>query len=505
MAKIPYWIEEKGNNQYGVWIKISIPANTTKTIFVKKQAGEKPNGDDVFVFFDDFDKDTLDTNKWFLASGNPPIFENSRLKWRSSGNIGSARNFLSHKLAFECKWENAANISYVKFGTYLINDCNKDHDARIYTGNSSWTCTYKDGDCGYHYTYSPTLQSGVLQIWYKPNGRADVMVNNQYGLKDVITRSLAKDEEIGIYLKNDDGNNGEKNIVDWVRVRKLTANTINISYEDLGGVYKVNIENQGDEDLEDFQIELDGSQLGVSSRDEGLLILETLAKLLLVSESGEIYTVENGQLKKVADSIDALTTDIIESEGVLGVLQTSKQLLSQLGNKVGVLVYNQYGKPKVEVRIDPYPQVLATKEAISIRGFKTLNSLTIDVKSQSENYLFKMLVSPNGKDWYKYDNGWVKVGQKAIEEIVKSPQFIDNNGINQTTLNDTQLSQYLQSVGDKMYFAFLIDGDIVVRGANIEGTTEEMYKLSSDNEIYTAVGFIKVKFNKEGEFLVVVV
>ena len=68
-TELSYWVEDGCNStSTKVWVKVpDIAANSTKIIYL--QYGEldltsKSNGDDVFLFFDDFPGSTLDTSKW---------------------------------------------------------------------------------------------------------------------------------------------------------------------------------------------------------------------------------------------------------------------------------------------------------------------------------------------------------------------------------------------------------------------------------------------------------
>ena len=71
-TELPYWMEEKVDGDYAIfWVKVpSIPANpNTATIYIyygKPDATTTSNGDDTFIFFDDFESTDIDTNKWIV-------------------------------------------------------------------------------------------------------------------------------------------------------------------------------------------------------------------------------------------------------------------------------------------------------------------------------------------------------------------------------------------------------------------------------------------------------
>ncbi|MCD6583645.1 MAG: DUF2341 domain-containing protein [Candidatus Omnitrophica bacterium] len=72
VTELPYWMEEKVDGDYAIfWVKVpSIPANpNTATIYIyygKPNATTTSNGDDTFIFFDDFESMDIDTNKWIV-------------------------------------------------------------------------------------------------------------------------------------------------------------------------------------------------------------------------------------------------------------------------------------------------------------------------------------------------------------------------------------------------------------------------------------------------------
>lgn len=69
---LDYWMEEKVNSDYAIfWVKVpSIPASPdTATIYIyygKSDATYVGDGDDTFLFFDDFSGTELDPNKWYI-------------------------------------------------------------------------------------------------------------------------------------------------------------------------------------------------------------------------------------------------------------------------------------------------------------------------------------------------------------------------------------------------------------------------------------------------------
>lgn len=114
--EIPYWIESGVNSENTtIWIKVpQITASGTETIYMyygNPTASSASNGDDTFLFFDDFSGATLNTTKWDNlcdGSGTATIVD-SKLRLDSpSGNYnhGQVRTKMSFTgdICLEHKW-----------------------------------------------------------------------------------------------------------------------------------------------------------------------------------------------------------------------------------------------------------------------------------------------------------------------------------------------------------------------------------------------------------------
>jgi hypothetical protein len=69
VTELSYWVEEKTDSSSAiVWVKVpSLPGSSTKIIYMyygNPAATSASNGDDTFLFFDDFAGASLDTSKW---------------------------------------------------------------------------------------------------------------------------------------------------------------------------------------------------------------------------------------------------------------------------------------------------------------------------------------------------------------------------------------------------------------------------------------------------------
>ncbi|MEO0224634.1 MAG: DUF2341 domain-containing protein [candidate division WOR-3 bacterium] len=88
---LDYWIESGINtSSTKIWVKVpSIPASSTKTIYFyygNPSASSASNGNNTFLFFDDFEGTTLDTTKWnWINFGGSYSVSNSILTITDSG------------------------------------------------------------------------------------------------------------------------------------------------------------------------------------------------------------------------------------------------------------------------------------------------------------------------------------------------------------------------------------------------------------------------------------
>ena len=91
-AICPYWIESSDSSSATIWVKVpSIPAGDTilYLYYGNPNATSVSNGDNTFVFFDDFNDNSLNTSKWTVVSGggSATVYEqNNRLEISSDGS-----------------------------------------------------------------------------------------------------------------------------------------------------------------------------------------------------------------------------------------------------------------------------------------------------------------------------------------------------------------------------------------------------------------------------------
>ena len=116
---LSYWIEPQTINTTAtnIWVKVpTIPANSTKTIYIyygNASASSLSNGDNTFMFFDDFDDGVVNTSKWDVgvSTYNNCVIENS-------GLFASNTDLLAD--------ENSVSGYYRIYGTAAVNVVNED-------------------------------------------------------------------------------------------------------------------------------------------------------------------------------------------------------------------------------------------------------------------------------------------------------------------------------------------------------------------------------------------
>ncbi|AEH06310.1 DUF2341 domain-containing protein [Methanothermococcus okinawensis] len=238
---IPYTVFD--NN---VWLKCSIPANKSITVTFTPDSNKQPvNPDNIFEFFDDFDGNSLDTNKW---TGSASI--NNGTITGNNWDIHSKKSFtLPIIIETKVKYISSTSDTSHWFGIYQGNSFGNnlcywrfDSSVEIYSPNEKIeTINHNDG-----YDY--------FVAYYTPN-KVGVSANGHYG-QSASKKGLNNQS---ITLKS---YSGCKVSVDWVFVRKYADEepTINV-LQNSDGSYTVTISNPNNYNLEDYQVKISGLDL----------------------------------------------------------------------------------------------------------------------------------------------------------------------------------------------------------------------------------------------------
>lgn len=268
-----YYIEDDGVN-YNTWVKVNIKANKTKTLYIEKKAGYTPNGNKVFDFFDDFDGTSLDTSKW-TVTGNDVNISNG------VANIYGPT---------ESKGLQSNNT----FGTNTV------LETRFKSNNSDYNLTT---DIGFNWYDSLNYISLLDYSYYNNNYMGFYRKNtnpkytwlnvnsidyNKFIIKRINDTNIIMNYKSNIYDYNTEIPTTNMNVVlgsfsssypidfnvDYIFLRKYTSNKPTVIVTDMNSYYKVEITNNSTQDLTNYQVEIPGNDLNISSKSESLLITD---------------------------------------------------------------------------------------------------------------------------------------------------------------------------------------------------------------------------------------
>ncbi|MCK4266003.1 MAG: DUF2341 domain-containing protein [Thermoplasmata archaeon] len=164
VTELDYWMEAKSDGSYAYfWVKLPIIPLSPGTVdiyiyFGNSSVATTSDGDATFIVFDDFDGDSLDTDKWDEnTGGNTPVVEDSQLKV----NITAGTYWIDSKIAYDFpdNVEVMARINIISYPTagyrcifYTLVDRalvlatigegwyrDGDYDRRIYGTSSFWS------------------------------------------------------------------------------------------------------------------------------------------------------------------------------------------------------------------------------------------------------------------------------------------------------------------------------------------------------------------------------
>ena len=221
VTELNYWIEEKTDSDYAIfWVKISDNlSDENVTIFIyygKNDATTTSNGENTFLFFDDFPGTALDLSKW-NKSGSPTISNSELLINSDYEYIKSKITFLYKALKARIKIApETEDNSYQYFGfqpspvAYSYHEemfFTSDGDLEVFSGNDSdveGTSIYSSSYFGSYHNY---------EILWK-NGQAKFVIDDE--LRDTDTSCVCDSTQpVGIYNRQTYANL----YVDWVFVR----------------------------------------------------------------------------------------------------------------------------------------------------------------------------------------------------------------------------------------------------------------------------------------------
>jgi len=239
-----HWKEkwDKNNQEAILWVKVpSIPASSTKTIYLyygNSEAEDSSDGDNTFDFFDDF-IDTIDTNKWNIKGNSDNLdISNSVLDIYISEHTGDG-NCISNGIVSKTYTIETGHILEA-----LVKGDSQRRNYWVFVGANDnegaiWGSTSKQTFCFYQNTEDDTIanswatdrQYTCITIDYSNwhRYRIDYIDTNTLkfyiddDLKATHTGTAVPDASRKLELGGDDYSNTNYHVkCDWIRVRKYT-------------------------------------------------------------------------------------------------------------------------------------------------------------------------------------------------------------------------------------------------------------------------------------------
>jgi len=323
----PYWIDEN----LDVWIKINLTANGQITLYIQKVSGYSPETKkNIFDVWDDFNDEegVSPPSGWSCEGGRACFTETS----------GYAKNndetYQRSKMFYTTNFFNAQQGIYVKAKVYFESTQDMARDSWSFCLFNEEEVTTQDRcsalltmgrfgvgadqtngkivvfrknstDGAETYSASFSWSEGVwyeVEIWYDGN---TVKVWVDGSLKLDYTFSQPPHEDLNGYLYHAWGTENAIVRIDYTEQRKKANPEPSVTITDKGDHYEVVITEQSGNDLTNYQIKLDGSQLGISSQSESLKITESINQaptISIISPQNQTYYTTSLNLKfKVAD------------------------------------------------------------------------------------------------------------------------------------------------------------------------------------------------------------
>lgn len=119
----PAWVEQvtgtTPNRVAWIWVKVLADLSSSQSFYIKYNLGttvQTPNGNDVFMLFDDFSGTTLDTRKWVYSGGSGVTVSGGVVTGtgnHSYTSLASASLFSDHTELVGRKWPSNTAFGYV--------------------------------------------------------------------------------------------------------------------------------------------------------------------------------------------------------------------------------------------------------------------------------------------------------------------------------------------------------------------------------------------------------
>ncbi|MFH8086888.1 MAG: DUF2341 domain-containing protein [Candidatus Aenigmatarchaeota archaeon] len=232
---LSFWVENvvgtAPNRVAYIWVKVADNLDTSKDVYIyygNPNSTNASNGDNTFLFFDDFPGTTIDTTKWNIVYSEGWSVSGSDLIGTSSSGRITTNSTFSGTVAVETKTYCAYlnQNGYHILGFYInSSSCfgflhHLENNRDYYINNGSWTSFGST---------SPTNTNLLTKIIVKDNNLVDLMVLNYDNLSVIKSQSNIShtlgSKPISLGRRYDEAFLGQtyNNHWDWIIVRKYIS------------------------------------------------------------------------------------------------------------------------------------------------------------------------------------------------------------------------------------------------------------------------------------------
>jgi PKD repeat protein len=268
-----YWID--GNND--VYVPVNISSGQSTTVYVYNESGYSPNGSLVFpVFYDEFD--SFNSTRWSIKSsfGSNSVSNGIINVTGSTGNdnenywivadTGAEQNttlLMRANLALARSYREISEAGLtngVSLGSANLND--------VLSFGTSSIDYCQSGDGSAYDLHSMTGQLGFGN-WcdYEISRTA---TDTKYRLNGTYVYNSSTVSTGTWYPHINSRMSTASTLVDYMAIKQYTPTEPTVTINDMGSYKRVTINNTGSTNLLGYQVKLNGSQLGVTSRLDSL-------------------------------------------------------------------------------------------------------------------------------------------------------------------------------------------------------------------------------------------
>lgn len=249
-TELKYWIEDITADPITVWVKVTDDLDSNQDIYVyygKSAESTTSNGDNTFLFFDDFNDNSIDTDKWTVEKkgSTSAIVEetNQELHLAGEPNVISSGNLITkiftvtHSIKYESKRKGTANHyrhMNIGYGDIQGNGgtdwwwMNFQYGYMFAVGDNTGKLMRWDDGSSIDLTSYDSMAAGD-NTWYRESIEYDengqiTWKTNDYTVAQT-TDTTYKDSNKYIFLTQGEYSNGNggDSYFDWVFVRKCIS------------------------------------------------------------------------------------------------------------------------------------------------------------------------------------------------------------------------------------------------------------------------------------------